>query len=77
MHLHGATNGGMPNDQCSPLRLSLLAEVVCAVGGRMGWRAAVTGLSEPGYNGGDGRGVVMQRWRCPMEVVAGESLGDN
>ena len=43
----------------------------------MGWRAAVTGLSEPGYNGGDGRGVVMQRWRCPMEVVAGESLGDN
>jgi hypothetical protein len=43
----------------------------------MGWRAAVTGLSEPGYNGGDGRGVVLQRRWCPMEVVGGASLGDN
>ena len=51
----------------------------------MGWRVAVTGLSEPGYNGGDERGVVMPRWRCvvlerrwcPMEVVGGASLGDN
>ena len=47
----------------------LLAEVGCPGGGLLVWRAAVTGLSEPGYNGGDGRGVVMQRWRCPMEVV--------
>ena len=47
----------------------LLAEVGCPGGGLLVWRAAVAGLSEPGYNGGDGRGVVMQRWRCPMEVV--------
>jgi len=41
----------------------------------MGWRAAVSGLSEPGYNGGDERGVVMQRWRCPIEVVGNEGGG--
>ena len=47
----------------------LLAEVGCPGGGLLVWLAGVAGLSEPGYNGGDGRGVVMQRWRCPMEVV--------
>ena len=91
-HLHGTTNGtnfhewaGMATAQCSPLRLSLFAEVVCSVGCSMGWRVAVTGLSEPGYNGGDERGVVMPRWRCPMEVpnggggrgVSGGQLSDN
>jgi len=42
------------------------------------WRSlGVTGLSEPGYNGDDGWGVVMQRrWRA-TEARGGGALGDN